>query len=410
MSRNIVAILIVAILVAAITGFYYYAKQYSPEYSWSENYNKGSDQPYGLKVLYDLLEDGNRDITTISRSFIEKLDTTQTNTNYIAFGRKLYIDSLKASHILKYVENGNTAFLACKKSPLELISFIVPSTDIIPPYGHINDSVVSVSLKKNSKHKLNFHYQALKDTTTRHWSIYNDAYFNDSLMGYGVKPISFVNNKINSFYFNYGKGKVVIHASPILFTNYNLIQKNGLINANNILSHLNSGDIYWDAISQNNYGGANQEFSSSNNPMRFLFSHYTLRWGWYLFLITVLVYLMFRTKREQRIIPILQKNSNSTIEYTKAIGVLYFQKGEHKLIGSEMYLLFLADLRSRYHIVTTIDEPQLIDQIIVQSGVDEKSINKLFLLFRKVRFSPMANSKDLINLHNEIAIYNKSKK
>jgi len=410
MSRNIVVILIIAILVASITGFYYYVKQYTPEYSWTENYKKNNDQPYGLNLFYDFLEDQENEITTISRSFNETLDTTVTNTNYLVFGRKLYFDSLRAYHILKYVENGNTALIAANQSPLEIICNIVPITDTIYDYDFSLDSVINVSMEGVRGKLLKFHHQYLKDTTSYYWSVYDNVYFNDTLSDYGLKALSFLNNKVNSFYFDYGKGKVIIHANPILFTNYNLIQKNGLTNANHILSHLNDGEIYWDVVSQRQNFNSNLSGESLNNPLQFLFSHYTLRWGWYLFLIALLIYLLFRTKREQRIIPILQKNTNSTIAYTKAIGVLYFQKGEHKFIGTEMHTLFLADLRARYNIITTIEEPALINQVSIKSGVEEVVINKLFLLFRKVRYSPMANSKDLINLHNAIAFYHKNKK
>ncbi len=410
MNRNIIIIIFVAVFVAAISLFYYYAKQYSPKYSWTESYKKGNDQPYGLKVFYDLLDNGENEMTNIKRSFNETLDTTVSNTNYIALGDHLYIDSLRAIHILKYVENGNNAFIASNSAPIEVTRMLLPHTDSIHGYHYTFDSIVSVSFKdKKVEEKLSFHYQYLKDTSSLYWSIYYKNYLSDTLSTYGFEPISFLNDEVNCYSFNWGKGRVIVHSNPILFTNYNIIQKNGFTNASNILSHLNSGPIFWDETSQKpSFNPNNEEGLSSENPLQFLFSHYTLRWAWYLFLITILVYLLFRTKREQRIIPILQKNTNTTIEYTKAVGVLYFQKGQHKLIANEMYVLLMAHLRSRYGIITTTEEPELISNIITKSGIDEDTINTLFDHFRKVRYSPMANSKDLINLHTVVEQYYKN--
>lgn len=408
MNRNVVVILFIAVLVGVISVFYYYIKQYSPKYSWTENYKRINDQPYGLKVFYELLEEEN-DITVIKSAFNDKLDTSVTNSSYIVFGNHLYIDSLRAVHILKFVKNGNSALIASNGAPLEITRMLLPETDTIRGYDFPLDSLVMISFKnKSPEEKLSLHYQFLKDTLSCYWGVYDTVYFNDTLSNYEFEAVSFLNNKVNCYSFNWGKGKVIIHSNPILFTNYNIIQKDGFKNINKILSNLNSGAIYWDEISQKPAYEFNQNGLPTGNPLQFLFSHYTLRWGWYLFLITILIYLLFRTKREQRIIPILPKNINSTIEYTKAIGVLYFQKGQHKLIANEMHLILLADLRSRYNIVTTIEEPELISQVSVKSGIKEDVITKLFRHFRKVRFSPMANSKDLINLHNAVEFYYKN--
>ena len=74
-----------------------------------------------------------------------------------------------------------------------------------------------------------------------------------------------------------------------------------------------------------------------------------------------------------------------------------------------MHILFLANLRTTYQINTAIEEPKLIDQITGKSGIEKDIITALFKHFRKVRwFSPIANSKDLINLHNAVEFYYKN--
>jgi len=408
MNRNLIVILFLVILGGGIFAFYLYIKQYTPKYNWTEIYKKESDQPYGLKLFYELLESNKKKTHTIKNKFLENLDTTVSNANYVVVGDYLYIDSLRANHILSFAEKGNTVFIATNYAPLEITRMLLPVSDTIYNYGSYEDSIVSVAFDVPNKENYSFHYQYLKDTTTYGWSAYTTTYFNDTLVNYGFKAISTLNNNINCYYFDFGKGKVIIHTNPILFTNYNMIQKNGFDHANKILSNLNNGAIYWDEISQKPINTFNENGMPTENPMQFLFSHYTLRWGWYLFLSTVLIYLLFRSKREQRIIPLQPKNTNTSIAYTEAIGVLYFQKGKHQLIANEMYLLLFASFRNKYQIVTTIEEPELINQVAAKSGIEKEKIDTLFKLFRTVRFSPLANSKDLINLHNAVAFYYKN--
>ena len=408
MNRNIVVILVAAVIIGAISLFYNYIKQYTPEYNWGENFKKESVEPYGLSVFYELMDDQPEDLTVIKSNYLKNLDTNAVGSTYIVIGDELYLTEEKAKHLFKYVSNGNTALIVTNVAPLEVTRTMLPISDTIYGYDYVCDSIVDVVFEGEVGEPIRFHHQSLKDTTNYYWNYYYKSFVNDTLSTYNFEPVSYLNDGVNCYSFNQGKGKVILHSNPILFSNYYLINDPGLAHVNSILSQLNQGDIYWDKVSKKPETTSGGGGFSSTNPLQFLFSHYTLRWGWYLFLITVVVYLLFRTKREQRIIPILPTNTNTTIEYTKAIGVLYFQKGQHKLIANELYTLLLADLRSRYNINTSIEEPELIKLVSAKSGINEDDVNNLFKHFRKVRFSPIANSKDLINLHNTVESYYKN--
>ena len=408
MNKNTIVILSIVIGGGAIALFYSFIKQYTPKYVWSEQYSKTSEEPYGLSIFYNLLDKDGQDIVNIKKDFNKTLDTNKINTNYVVAGDYLYIDSLRAEHILKYVEKGNTALILSNSAPLEITRSLIYYKDTINDYSYEGDSVIAVSFNDSMvAEKYKFHYQHLKDTTNYYWMGYPKSYVNDTLSLEGFEALSTINNMVNCYGFGWGEGQVIVYTTPILFTNYNIIQEDGFKNVNQILEYLHPGETFWDEVSQRYYEENNWS-GNEENPLQFLFSHYTLRWGWYLFLITIVVYLFFRTKREQRIIPILPTNPNSSIAYTKAIGTLYFQKGQHKLIANEMYLLFLSNLRTSYQINTTIKEELLIMEITKRSGIDEDTVTALFKLFRKVRYSPMANSKDLINLHNAVEFYYKN--
>lgn len=412
MNRNIIVILFVVIIGGGIAALAIYANQFIPKYEWNEDLDKKSEKPYGLNLFYKLLEKQDAELVPVSENFYQAIDTNLTNSNYVVFASYLYMDSLKAEHLLKFVHNGNNAILSVTDAPIEVLRPFVPTTDTVYNYRYTRDSIATIDFTKVQvpySQKLLFHYQSFKDTIPNDWTGYRINYFNDTLSGYGMNALSYLNGDyVNCFYVNHGKGKIIFHSNPILLTNYNIIQRDGFKHANNILSQLNTGPIYWDETSNRySYDNGNE---AKGNPLQFLFSDYRLRWAWYLFLATVLFYIVFRSKREQRIIPILPKNTNSSIEYIKAIGVLYFQKGKHKIIGDEMYMLFMADIRNRYHFSTQLEEEELIEKIIIRSEIQREKIEELFKNFRTVRFSPIAKSKDLINLHHSIEFYNKNSK
>lgn len=413
MNRNVVVILFIVVIGGAIAALVAYANQYSPKYNWNPELYKRSEEPYGLKIFYDALDKQPQKLATISKGFYQNLDTNKTNTTFLSIGSNLYYDSLKAEHLLKYVEKGNVALIASDGAQTEILRNFFFTTDSVNEFDYYYDSLVAVDFINKElpfSKKINFHHQYLKDTANTYWSGYHKNYFNRSFKKYGFEPFSLIRDTvINSFYIEHGKGKIYFNSTPLLFANYYLIQKNGFEYTNNILSTFNDGEIFWDETSLKPAFDMGGEASAQNNPLQLLFSHYTLRWGWYLFLITVCLYLLFRSKREQRIIPLMPKNTNTTIEYTKAVGVLYFQKKEHKNIANEMYTIYLAEVRARYHITTNVEEKELIEKISKRSEIKKEDIENLFNQFRKIRFSPIANAKDLIKLHQTIEEYHKKR-
>lgn len=415
MSRKVTFVLFALLILGGVVLFVYYKKHYFPKYNWYPDYRKKSDQPYGLKLMFDLLKEQKDGVTVFSSNEYLELDTTLVNTNFITVGNEFFPDSINGVHLLKYVENGNCLFISSEYAPLEIITHFVPIGDTIHGYADMYDSIVHVNFTQDSlmpfREDLRFHHQFLKDTTSRGWTFYEQSYFNDTLAQYGFVPISNCNKQYyGGFYINHGKGKIVVHANPFLFTNYCLTQKNGYKHLANFMSMLNKGPIYWDDPLGNQSRHGNNEHGTMQNPLRFLFSNDSFRWAWYVFLITVLLYLLFRSKREQRIIPILPVNTNASIEYTKAIGTLYFQTKNHQPLAHELYIVFMAEVRNRYNLPPDLPEQELVSQLSTRSGIAQNVIYNLFKQFKRLREDKESTSDDLIALYKSIENYHKKRK
>ena len=411
MSKKYVIILFAVLIGGAITAGIIYVKQFTPKYDWNIKYTKNSEQPYGLKLFYNVLKGQSKGRSITSNQYYGSLDTTSSNGNLVFVGHEMDISRYDRDCILNYVARGNTALISCRNAPFELSNFFISDTGMVDGYDYSYDSVVNVDFTKAPvpyPKAMNFHYQHYKKQDVTFWAGYDIDYFTDSLAPYGFAPIAYINDSlINCYSINYGLGKIIFHTNPILFSNYHMVGQNGFEHANNMLSYLNDGPIYW------NEEGPLTDFGEKNvqdNPLAFLFSHFTLRWGWYLFLITIILFLVFRSKREQRIIPVLSRNVNTSVEFTKAIGTLYFQKGGHNNIAAEMYLLFLSDIRTRYYIATDKEDDNLIDQLSVKAGIDKIQLTDLFTQFDNVQFGKKATAKELINLYQSIDKYNKTRK
>lgn len=411
MNKNAFTFLLVVLIGGGITAFVLYMQARSPKYKWDTEYYKSSEQPYGLKHFYELLKSQKNEVNLISTRALEELDTTKTNSNLIAVETYIELDSVNIDLLLNYIKKGNRVFLSCEESPTYLLERILPEAGSVYGYDDYENSMIKIKYASSQlpyPEKFTFLHKYLKTVTPRNWTGYYPSYFNAALGSYGAIPISYFNDTIvNCFAINHGKGKLIIHSSPIVFTNYHIIQKNGFKNANNILSYLNNGAIYWNEL-QYTKNGSNS--GREGNPLKFLFSHYALQTGWYVFLISVLIFLVFRSKREQRIIPIIYQNKNTSIEYAKAIGSLFYQKKAHHHIANELYNVFLSDIRTRYNIVTSSKEDELMEQIARRTEIKKEVLEDLFKLFGDVKYNVNATSKELVKLYQALENFNNIKK
>ena len=112
---------------------------------------------------------------------------------------------------------------------------------------------------------------------------------------------------------------------PASFTNYYLLNNKEFIYAEKVLSYLPKGNLFCLSKSQNG-----EQISES--PMRYIFSQPSLKWAWLVFIFGMLFFMLFNAKRKQRIVPIIAPLQNTTVDFTKTIGNLYYQEGEHQNI------------------------------------------------------------------------------
>jgi len=109
-----------------------------------------------------------------------------------------------------------------------------------------------------------------------------------------------------------------------------------------------------------------------------------LRQALYLSVLATLMYMIFASKRKQRIIPVLQPKANSTVDFINTIGQLYYNESNHKDIGMKRLKYFLADIRERYRIDTEQLDEKFCQGLSIVSGVPREDVNRIAANFRAI--------------------------
>lgn len=386
-------------------------------YDWSETYQEESKEPYGTYIVHNLLSDyfPNHSLQDIQEGVAKELpDSTDSPANYVFIGEGQYMDTADVTQLLAFVENGNNAFIASKSIPHDLMFYVYYeecNDNYWNDYSSLDDTIVALNLlHRDLEKKSGFEYRFLKRNLIKNyrWQYIDSLYFCDE--AFSFVELGAINDQyINFAKINYGAGTFYFHTNPIAFTNLQLLDQQGLAYASKIFSHLSEGPVYWDRYSRvaesisrrrNQMASYNPERElSSEGPLSYILDQPSLTWAWYLLVALGLLYLVFRAKRKQRIIPVYEGNKNTSLEFISTIGTLYFLQNDHKKLCEQKMRLFLSYVRERYHVATKEIDNDFVTNLSIRSEVPEATLNTILKYFKNIESSNFVSENTMVDFH-----------
>lgn len=177
-----------------------------------------------------------------------------------------------------------------------------------------------------------------------------------------------------------GNGELTLVSTPLLFTNYGMLDGNNTDYLFRLLSRLKGAPI----IRSEAYTTRWKEVEET--PFRYLLSQRPLRWGLYLTMIVLVLFMIFTARRQQRVIPVVRRPANKTLEFVALIGTLYFQRKDHRDLVCKKFVYFAETLRRTIQIDIEGGEGdyELARRIAQKTGVNEDGVYRLLVDIRPV--------------------------
>lgn len=364
---------------------------------WRPTYSVNDKIPYGLYV-FDKEINGffknqktERISTLTPYEFLDSkydedslINDYKIKGNFINISESNTIDDQSIKEVFYFVSHGNNAFLSMKNFPeylLDTLNIKVNSDFLTTGNTQVWLANKNVKIKK---------YQFPQQVETYFSEI--DT-LNTTVLGYqGTAK----RKHINYIKVPYRNGYFYLHTQPVAFTNFNLLKADHYQYTESILSYIPKGDVFWYTKGQN-------DENISQSPLRYILSQPALKWAWYFFLFGMLIFIIFNAKRKQRIVPILQPLQNLTVDFTKTIGNLYYQEGDHSNIIDKKIIYFLEKIRTEYLIDTTKLDDVFIQKLQHKTGKSQTDIQELVFLINEHRNSYHGSlEEDLIRINNAI--------
>lgn len=188
-------------------------------------------------------------------------------------------------------------------------------------------------------------------------------------------------DSINYISINYGKGRLFLHLLPWVFGNYYMTEPTVQLYPYKVLSSLPLRDILWDE----HYKSGKQLITS---PLRFVLRDDYLKWAYYILLVSMILYLIFHARREQRVIPVIKPYENTTLQFLQRIALLnkFYKSKEQSM--TEVYEKFQFSISRIFKTEKNIfsdHSMKIIEKSVPGSGEKLMQIRNAYLLASEKR-------------------------
>lgn len=396
------------VLTALLITYFFLGRERGKRFSWKESYKADSDQPYGTLFIRQLLESyrpGEKFIHNDKITLAELLnnDSTEYPADYVFIGSELSLSNEDADKLINFIGSGNDAFIAARYLPYQLVDtiFFAECENQIYLDEHLAESATFNFYNRSLQRAKGYSYAYKPGSQLRsyRWMALQPGVFCDSTRSL-VALGHFDNDAVNFFRLPFGKGNLYIHTNPIAFTNYFMRMPDKVEYASDVFSHLRGKTIIWDEFSRSQFTPTETE----SNPLALIMQHASLKYAWWLMLVSAILYTFFTAKRKQRIIPVREEKVNTSLEYVKMVSALHFENGNNRDIALKKMRYFIYFVRAKYGIYA----PQLTQahfkRLAEKSQIELKHIETIFDEYVWIEKNPysFAESRQLMSLYNAI--------
>lgn len=333
--------------------------------NWFPSYVMHHKIPYGTYIFKEQLERifPKENINSIDKSPFQFLkQNPDISGTYIFINNQLDFGEEELNELLNWTAKGNTLFVASEQLSQNLLDTLQIKKRVISNFNNLANKYQLQLVNKHLKPDSLYTFQ--KDFY---------MYYYHKIDTLKAKVVGVVDNfseenkplkraKINVIKQDFGQGAIILSTFPQAFTNYFLLTNPNQNYTAGLISYINnSKPIYVDA----HYKSGKKFFAS---PLYIMLNNQALKWAYYLLLIAVFMYVIFDGKRKQRAIPIVKPLRNQTLNFTRTIANMYYEKEKHKEIFNHKVNYFFEYIRNHFHLQTTNLDPTFVKQLAARSN------------------------------------------
>jgi hypothetical protein len=363
--------------------------------NWEDKYKLNEKDPYGLFMFNQLLRahvDTNQRIIPLTNSVeLDSVMALSQRSTMLFVGDKFGLKTAEFDSVLAQIHDGNTLLLSSNQLTENIVRRLFIRYEVSYDYA---DSV-NVNINNNS---FSMFYLYQNDTIAHEWR----AFIN-------IQPIDSTYRKLSTIFqladfirLKHGKGFIYIHTNPEFFFNYQVKRTQGFRYASFFLNQLPQNQPVYilelGRLLEYNYDpygeGEGNSDEQDDSYFQFILKSPALMAAVGLGLLGVLLFVLFRSKRMQPVVPYIEKKKNMSLEFAQTITSIYQSKSNPMGIVKVQRQNFYDAMQKRFFIDISRksnDRERAITILSEKSTIPVSEINELIMLFEPVNESALTD-------------------
>lgn len=362
-----------------------------PDVSWQTDYKYDSKDPHGGWLFKESIVEAYGKANVL---YYDDLDSLPNDSNYlyINYGPNIIVPQKKQNQLLSFSENNNSILFICND-----IDTYDKTLGLFYTMNYY-DSLTQIQF--HDLDSISFKFQYYKNKIDKISHEFHSA----------VYPVDFVDSTYHSIAFSqdtlsvfvkkqHENGDIHYYFNPYNFSNIASKQADYLQHFNKVFSHFDATKIILDNPKKSDIL---QSKYSDTSPIQYILSQTSLAWAYYLTLVSLLIFIFFRGKRKQRIIPISKANKNTSLEYVDTVSQLFQSQKQNRKLVEHIENIFYHKVRNKYFIDKT--HTDFINTFSHKSKIKRTDVDHIIDVFKNAKDGYDFTDDQLHRLHKKLEI------
>jgi hypothetical protein len=349
------------------------------------------DIPYGTRVAFDALAPlfPDADVSINKTSLLSTITSRYNRKAYIIICSGLETEDRDVNWMMNFVGRGNQIFISANHISESLLHNLSIKASTNRGLSMVPDSL---TVGVYDPGDAGYHRYTYPGDSYDNWVTSLDSQY-ASVLGRdaGGRP-DFVRIKYK------GGGAIFLHFAPLAFSNFFLLHKENMAYYQRVMSYIPSSvkEVVWDDYFR-------YDRSSTSFPLfSFVFKSPPLRWGFWLLLLLFGIIFLFESKRRQRMVPLIVSPRNTSLDFVRTIGQLYYQRRDNHNLAVKMAVHFQDQIRTRYHMTGTLDDDAFVERLAYRTGYPKPALELLAGYVRRLPSQAHVPDDQLMEFHRQL--------
>jgi hypothetical protein len=195
-----------------------------------------------------------------------------------------------------------------------------------------------------------------------------------------------------------GRGQLILAANASLASNYFLSQKSNYQLLQALMSYFPAepAAVTKDAFYYKYPYRQPEDYS----VFQALLAIQPLRWAFWILVCLGMLWVLSNLRRQQKMIPVLAPNVNSTVNFIQTIAQLYYNKQDHASIARKIAAHFTDHLRRNYYIQPLTDSRDWPEVLSRKTGMPLPDAHRTTELMQKAQAGEAFSATEVMELHS----------